>query len=76
MLLGETGTGKGVIARLIHSLSDRREGPFIGVHCGAIPDTLIESELFGHEKGAFTGAAKRRLGKFELAASGTVFLDA
>jgi len=75
MLLGETGTGKGVIARLIHSLSERREGPFIGVHCGAIPDTLIESELFGHEKGAFTGAAKRRLGKFELAASGTVFLD-
>jgi len=75
MLLGETGTGKGVVARLIHSLSERREGPFIGVHCGAIPEPLIESELFGHEKGAFTGAARRRLGKFELAASGTVFLD-
>ncbi|EPR36131.1 response regulator receiver protein [Alkalidesulfovibrio alkalitolerans DSM 16529] len=75
LLMGETGTGKGVVARLIHSLSERREGPFIGVHCGAIPDTLIESELFGHEKGAFTGAAKRRLGKFELAAGGTIFLD-
>ncbi|EPR43662.1 response regulator receiver protein [Desulfovibrio sp. X2] len=75
LLMGETGTGKGVIARLIHSLSERREGPFISVHCGAIPDTLIESELFGHEKGAFTGASRRRLGKFELAAGGTIFLD-
>jgi len=75
LLSGETGTGKGVIARSIHSHSTRSQAPFIGVHCGAIPETLIESELFGHEKGSFTGAVRRKLGKFELGAGGTVFLD-
>ena len=75
LLTGETGVGKGVIAKLIHQHSSRRGSQFISVHCGAIPDTLIESELFGHEKGAFTGADKRRLGKFEVAAGGTIFLD-
>jgi len=75
LLSGETGTGKGVLAKLIHRHSNRREVQFIGVHCGAIPDTLLESELFGHEKGAFTGAVRRKLGKFELAHGGTIFLD-
>lgn len=75
LLTGETGTGKSVIARLVHSLSERKTRQFIGVHCGAIPDTLIESELFGHERGAFTGAHKRKLGKFEIAHGGTIFLD-
>lgn len=75
LLAGETGTGKGVLAKLIHRHSNRREVQFIGVHCGAIPDTLLESELFGHEKGAFTGAVRRKLGKFELAHGGTIFLD-
>jgi DNA-binding NtrC family response regulator len=75
LLLGETGTGKGMLARLVHWHSQRYEQPFIAVHCGAIPDTLIESELFGHEKGAFTGANKRKLGKFEIARGGTIFLD-
>lgn len=75
LLNGETGTGKGVIARSIHSYSTRTQEPFIGVHCGAIPETLIESEFFGHEKGSFTGAVRRKLGKFELAAKGTIFLD-
>ena len=75
LLVGETGTGKGVLAGLIHQHSNRRDGPFIAVHCGAIPDTLIESELFGHEKGAFTGAVRRKLGKFEIAQGGTMFLD-
>jgi len=75
LLTGETGTGKGVFANLIHRHSHRRNNPFISVHCGAIPDTLIESELFGHEKGAFTGADRRRLGKFEIAKGGTVLLD-
>jgi len=75
LLTGETGTGKGVLAQLIHKHSHRKDGPFIQVHCGAIPDTLIESELFGHEKGAFTGAIKRKLGKFEIAKGGTIFLD-
>jgi DNA-binding NtrC family response regulator len=75
LIAGETGTGKGVVARLIHALSNRKDGPFVSVHCGAIPDTLIESELFGHEKGAFTGAVKRKLGRFEIAAGGTIFLD-
>jgi DNA-binding NtrC family response regulator len=75
LLVGETGTGKGVLAGLIHQHSNRREGSFIAVHCGAIPDTLIESELFGHEKGAFTGAVRRKLGKFEIAQGGTIFLD-
>lgn len=75
ILIGETGTGKGVMANLIHMHSNRRDAPFISVHCGAIPDTLLESELFGHEKGAFTGAIKRKLGKFEIAKGGTIFLD-
>jgi len=75
LLLGETGTGKGLIAQLIHQHSHRFGKPFITVHCGAIPDTLIESELFGHEKGAFTGADRRKLGKFEMARGGTIFLD-
>ena len=75
LLTGETGTGKGVLANLIHQHSNRRHAQFINVHCGAIPDTLLESELFGHEKGAFTGAVKRKLGKFEIAGGGTIFLD-
>jgi DNA-binding NtrC family response regulator len=75
LLIGETGTGKGLIARLIHQHSNRRDAQFISVHCGAIPDTLVESELFGHEKGAFTGAVRKKLGKFEIAKGGTIFLD-
>lgn len=75
LLSGETGTGKGVAASLIHRHSNRRDDPFISLHCGAIPDTLLESELFGHEKGAFTGAVRRKLGKFEIATGGTIFLD-
>ncbi|MDY0042394.1 MAG: sigma-54 dependent transcriptional regulator [Desulforhabdus sp.] len=75
LLTGETGTGKGVIAKLIHRHSTRSDRQFIAVHCGAIPETLVESELFGHERGAFTGAVKRKLGKFEIAHGGTLFLD-
>ena len=75
LISGETGTGKGVLARLIHRHSNRKDAQFISVHCGAIPDTLLESELFGHEKGAFTSAVKRKLGKFEIADKGTIFLD-
>ncbi|WP_285905237.1 sigma-54-dependent transcriptional regulator [Pseudodesulfovibrio pelocollis] len=75
LLTGETGTGKSLMAKLIHAHSNRNDKPFISVHCGAIPDTLVESELFGHEKGAFTGAVRRKLGKFELAGGGTLFLD-
>jgi DNA-binding NtrC family response regulator len=75
LLTGETGTGKGLVAKFIHLNSQRRNAQFISVHCGAIPDTLLESELFGHEKGAFTGADRRRLGKFEIANGGTIFLD-
>jgi DNA-binding NtrC family response regulator len=75
LLTGETGTGKTLLARLIHSHSNRKDQSFISVHCGAIPDTLIESELFGHEKGAFTGADHKKLGKFEIATKGTIFLD-
>ena len=75
LLTGETGVGKNIIARLIHEHSRRRENPFVAIHCGAIPENLIESELFGHEKGSFTGAIKRKIGKFELAHGGTIFLD-
>ncbi len=75
LLLGETGVGKEVLATAIHEWSTRREGPFITVNCGAIPDTLIDSELFGHEKGAFTGAVSRMRGRFERANGGTIFLD-
>ena len=75
LIRGESGTGKEVIAEGIHYASSRRRGPFIRVNCGAIPPALLESELFGHEKGAFTGAVKRKLGKFELANHGTIFLD-
>jgi transcriptional regulator with GAF, ATPase, and Fis domain len=75
LLLGETGTGKGLIARRIHEQSGRSHHPMITVNCAALPSTLIESELFGHDKGAFTGAINRKIGRFELADSGTIFLD-
>ncbi|KAF0218473.1 MAG: putative GAF sensor [Geobacteraceae bacterium] len=75
LLMGETGTGKEVIANAIHFASPRKDGPFIKVNCGAIPDSLIDSELFGHEKGAFTGAVTQKRGRFERAAGGTIFLD-
>jgi len=75
LLTGETGTGKGAAARALHARSPRARGPLVHVDCAALSPTLIESELFGHERGAFTGALDRRLGRFELAADGTVFLD-
>src|SRR5580700_6922686 len=75
LVLGETGTGKELIAHAIHNLSSRRERPFIKLNCSAIPFDLLESELFGHEKGAFTGAVAQRIGRFEMADTGTLFLD-
>ncbi len=75
LLLGESGTGKELFARALHGLSPRRDGAFVAINCAAIPKELLESELFGHERGAFTGATDRRIGKFELADHGTIFLD-
>ncbi|VAX22711.1 Nitrogen regulation protein NR(I), partial [hydrothermal vent metagenome] len=75
LITGESGTGKELIAKALHYNSDRRDNTMITVNCGAIPEELLESELFGHEKGSFTGAIRARIGKFELADKGTIFLD-
>ena len=75
LITGESGSGKEVLARSIHHLSEAKNGPFIAVNCAAIPDTLLESELFGYEKGAFTGAYQNKIGRIELAAKGTLFID-
>jgi len=75
LITGESGTGKEMVARAIHNASDRKKGPFVAINCAALVDTLLESDMFGHEKGAFTGAENRQAGKFELANNGTIFLD-
>ena len=75
LILGETGTGKEVVARAIYHYSRRSAGPFLAINCAAIPESLLESEMFGHENGAFTGADRKRIGKFEQCHNGTLFLD-
>src|SRR5690606_28362661 len=75
LLQGESGTGKELFARALHAFSDRADGPLVAINCAAIPENLLETELFGHEKGAFTGAQTRKPGRFEIAHRGTLFLD-
>src|SRR6267142_892159 len=75
LITGESGTGKDHLARLVHELGPRRDAPFLKIDCASLPPNLVESELFGHERGAFTGAVERKLGRFELGGSGTIVLD-